>query len=59
MTANCKLDQYGCWNDGKCRATIDCENKLITNVDRCVCCGAIIPEGQMVCPNCLVTVKEG
>lgn len=29
------------------------------NVDTCVCCGAIIPEGQMVCPNCLVTVKEG
>ena len=29
------------------------------NADRCVCCGAIIPEGQMVCPNCLVTVKEG
>ena len=28
------------------------------NVDTCVCCGAIIPEGQMVCPNCLVTVKE-
>lgn len=30
-----------------------------TNEDRCVCCGAIIPEGQMVCPNCLVAVKEG
>lgn len=30
-----------------------------TTADRCVCCGAIIPEGQMVCPNCLVTVKEG
>lgn len=29
------------------------------NADRCVCCGAIIPEGQIVCPNCLVTVKEG
>jgi hypothetical protein len=23
-------------------------------VDRCVCCGEIIPEGGMVCPNCLV-----
>lgn len=20
----------------------------------CVCCGAVIPEGTMVCPNCLV-----
>lgn len=27
--------------------------------DRCVCCGAVIPEGRMVCPNCLVYVKEG
>ena len=26
--------------------------------DRCVCCGAVIPEGRMVCPNCLVTVKR-
>ena len=22
------------------------------NVDRCVCCGAIIPEGRQVCPIC-------
>lgn len=29
------------------------------NEDRCVCCGEIIPEGRMVCPNCLVTVKAG
>ena len=21
-------------------------------VDTCICCGAIIPEGRMVCPNC-------
>ena len=28
------------------------------NEDRCICCGEIIPEGRMVCPNCLVTVKE-
>ena len=20
--------------------------------ERCVCCGAIIPEGRMVCPEC-------
>ncbi|MBO5339850.1 MAG: hypothetical protein J6A62_02485 [Oscillospiraceae bacterium] len=20
--------------------------------DRCVCCGAVIPEGRMVCPGC-------
>jgi RNA polymerase subunit RPABC4/transcription elongation factor Spt4 len=22
------------------------------NEDRCICCGEIIPEGRMVCPNC-------
>lgn len=26
--------------------------------DRCVCCGEIIPEGQMACPNCLVYTVE-
>lgn len=24
------------------------------NVDRCICCGEIIPEGRQVCPNCEV-----
>lgn len=26
-------------------------SKVKTNADSCVCCGAIIPEEQMVCPN--------
>ena len=26
--------------------------------DRCVCCGEIIPEGWMACPNCLVVSKK-
>lgn len=26
--------------------------------DRCVCCGAIIPEGRMVCPQCEAAAKE-
>lgn len=26
--------------------------------DRCVCCGAIIPEGGWVCPNCQFCVKK-
>ena len=26
--------------------------------DTCICCGAIIPEGVMVCPNCLLCVKQ-
>ena len=26
--------------------------------DRCVCCGEIIPEGRMVCPNCGADMRE-
>ena len=29
----------------------------MANADRCVCCGEIIPEGRMVCPNCEVASK--
>jgi hypothetical protein len=28
------------------------------NVDRCICCGEIIPEGMLACPNCLVASKQ-
>ena len=28
------------------------------NVDRCVCCGAIIPEGRQVCLLCELEVEE-
>lgn len=24
----------------------------MASAERCVCCGEIIPEGRMVCPNC-------
>ncbi|CDE73066.1 unknown [Acidaminococcus sp. CAG:917] len=27
--------------------------------DRCVCCGALIPEGKMVCPICSKNVGIG
>lgn len=30
----------------------------MANADRCACCGEIIPEGTMVCPNCLVTIEK-
>lgn len=29
-----------------------------TNVDRCVCCGEVVPEGKMVCPLCESQVNE-
>ena len=28
------------------------------DVNRCVCCGAIIPEGRQVCPNCERTLTD-
>ena len=27
--------------------------------NRCVCCGAVIPEGRMVCPICEMVADEG
>lgn len=30
----------------------------IQNVNRCVCCGEIIPEGRQVCPNCEGTCER-
>lgn len=32
--ANCKLGEKGCWKDGKCHYSQDCENKVLTNADR-------------------------
>lgn len=29
------------------------EIKPTAKVDRCVCCGEIVPEGTMVCSNCI------
>ena len=26
--------------------------------DRCICCGTVVPEGQMVCPICIAHVGE-
>ena len=26
--------------------------------NRCICCGEIIPEGRMVCPNCEAEWEE-
>lgn len=33
MVATCKLGANGCWNDGKCRATCNCIEKVITKGD--------------------------
>ena len=30
----------------------------MADADRCVCCGEIVPEGRMVCPQCEHKTKE-
>lgn len=32
--------------------------RLVDNVDRCICCDEIIPEGRQVCPSCERSDKE-
>ena len=27
--------------------------------ERCVCCGAVIPEGMQVCPKCCAAANDG
>ena len=26
--------------------------------DRCICCGKVVPEGTMVCPDCLAKAED-
>lgn len=33
VDATCKLGEKGCFNDGRCHALGDCENKIVTNAD--------------------------
>ena len=35
------------------------KKQIIYDRDTCVCCGAVIPEGQMVCDNCRDKVGLG
>ena len=30
----------------------------MADAERCLCCGAIIPEGRQVCPTCLVSAGK-
>jgi ribonucleoside-triphosphate reductase len=45
------------WNNAKKAEEKDRVKHGLGNADRCVCCGAIIPEGFMACPRCLLYVK--
>ena len=30
----------------------------MADVDRCVCCGEIVPEGRQVCPQCEIELQS-
>ena len=30
----------------------------MSDADRCVCCGEIVPEGRMVCPRCEIELQS-
>lgn len=34
VNATCKLGKKGCFEDGRCHALGDCENKIVTNADK-------------------------
>jgi hypothetical protein len=34
------------------QVTNEIESRMIVYLDRCVCCGAPVPEGRQICPNC-------
>ena len=34
VNATCKLDTKGCFEDGRCHALANCENKITTNADK-------------------------
>lgn len=34
VNATCKLGKKGCFEDGRCHALGNCENKIVTNADR-------------------------
>lgn len=33
--------------------------KNLQNANRCICCGEIIPEGQLTCLNCVIKKERG
>ena len=46
--------------DNRYHGELDVRNGKLTiyGSDRCVCCGAIVPEGTQVCPTCIRKAKS-
>ena len=50
----CMCKEFREMEEGTCHCGLYIKIKhkpAAENVDRCICCGAVIPEGRMVCPN--------
>lgn len=47
----CLTEEIECYRD-QIMEMRDYIERHTSPADRCVCCGEIIPEGRMVCPNC-------
>jgi hypothetical protein len=52
IMADCKLGEKGCWKDGKCHYSHDCENKVLTNADRIRAMSDEELANIVVCPHC-------
>lgn len=46
------LALHGLAEDPAAEETINAINDATGPVNRCVCCGSVIPEGRQVCPAC-------
>ena len=51
----CMCKEFREMEEGTCHCGLSIDIKktpAAENADHCICCGAVIPEGRMVCPNC-------
>ena len=51
----CMCKEFRGMEEGTCHCGLYIKIKdkpAAENADHCICCGAVIPEGRMVCPNC-------
>lgn len=61
VDATCKLGKKGCFEDGRCHALGECENKIVTNADHIRAmtveelahCLSLLPVCQIKAPDCI------
>ena len=47
---SCKFTNYSMSDNGFC--SFGARMDATQNIETCICCGEIIPEGRQVCPKC-------